>query len=55
MIHQFYAYVVFDEDDMRSFTWMTGPSKYSSNFREFGAILGYGYDGAEVATSLRMH
>ena len=55
MIHQFYATVVFDEDDLRSFQWMTGPTQYSSNFREFGSILGYGFDGAEVAVGRRMH
>ena len=55
IIHQFFATVVFDNDDLRSFQWMTGPVSYRSNFREFGELLGYGYAGAEIESGTRMH
>ena len=46
---------MFDNDDLRSFQWMTGPVSYRSNFREFGALLGYAYAGAEIKSGTRMH
>ena len=55
IIHQFFATVVFDNDDLRSFQWMTGPTSLRSNFKEFGQILGYDYDGAVIESGYRMH
>ena len=43
IIHQLFAIVVFDEDDLRSFQWMTGPTTLRSNFKEFGVLLGYDF------------
>ena len=55
MVQQFFATVVFDEDDLRSFEWMTCRTVYSSYFREFGTLLGYEFVGAEVPVGRHMH
>ena len=39
-IQQFYAIVVFGEDEDVTLTWMTGPAKCVSSMKRFAEILG---------------
>ena len=55
LVQQFFATVVFDNDDDVTMTWMTGPRKCTSNFVEFATALGYDFKGATTPVGMRMH
>ena len=55
LVQQFFATVVFDNDEDVTMTWMTGSQKCTSNFVEFGRCLGYKFKGATTCVGKRMH
>ena len=55
VVHQFFATVVFGDDDVISMTWMTGDQEVTSNFAEFAHVLGYPVQGCDVPVGARMH
>ena len=55
LVQQFFATVVFDNDEDVTMTWMTGPIRCTSNFVEFATALGYEFKGATTPVGMRMH
>ena len=54
MVQQFYATVVFDGDVNTGMTWMSGTHKLTTNFQEFGALMGYPFIGSHLNQGARM-
>ena len=54
-VQQFFATLVFGDDEKITMTWMTGPNRCSSNFEEFAKLLGYPFRGASTSVGRRMH
>ena len=55
VVHQFFATVVFSDDDVGTMTWMTGEAQYISNFAKFAHVLGYPFQGIDAPCGARMH
>ena len=54
-IQQFYATVVFDEDEDISLTWMTGAVKCESSIKRLAELLDYEFKGDTEPVGKRMH